>query len=397
MDPLIKTKNDEMRGQILIILAMSLIVLAAVVGLATDATILYIEKQQLQRAIDSAAIAGSTKLPNQAEAMQTVYEFMRLHDYDFDPSSNPLLFTFPIHTPPRHIMTVQGSSEVQFYFVSLIGINNATVTAGGEAESAFLDTYLIFDLSLSMVYDTRRPWGWPRQAVGGCTNWWDNTCVAKYCNFNRNCDPLDKKIKPAAKFFIDQLASTYDRVGLVGYNLAGSHVLPLEYDFNVVKEAIDNMDAYDQGGRSTNIGDGILFAHQNIAIEGRMDAIWSMVLLTDGRANVYRDCPDCPLDCGAPACQVHEDCHGCPPSENWAIKNAIDTWDRHETVIYTIAYGDIFTSNPSYRNLMIEIADITDNGITDGTTENFWATPNQSKLEEAFEEIAERIYTRLLR
>ena len=46
---------------------------------------------------------------------------------------------------------------------------------------------------------------------------------------------------------------------------------------------------------------------------------------------------------------------------------------------------------------MIDIADITDNGEIDGATDNFWAVPDEAGLRQAFEEIAERIYTRLLR
>jgi len=46
---------------------------------------------------------------------------------------------------------------------------------------------------------------------------------------------------------------------------------------------------------------------------------------------------------------------------------------------------------------MIDIADITDNGDVDGDTDNFWAAPDEAGLRDALAEIAERIYTRLLR
>ncbi len=56
-------------------------------------------------------------------------------------------------------------------------------------------------------------------------------------------------------------------------------------------------------------------------------------------------------------------------------------------------------TNPSYQQLMIDIADITDNGVLDahGDTDNFWAVPDEAGLRQALEEIAERIYTRLVR
>ena len=42
-----------------------MLALIAAVGLATDATLIYKTKQDLQRAIDAAALAAAYKLPNQ--------------------------------------------------------------------------------------------------------------------------------------------------------------------------------------------------------------------------------------------------------------------------------------------------------------------------------------------
>jgi hypothetical protein len=249
-----------------------------------------------------------------------------------------------------------------------------------------------------MHYDTPKPDGWPAQAVGGCTDWNNYSCIADYCNANRVCDPLDTYIKPAAKFFVDKLSSDFDRIGIVTYDREGVHVLSLNSDFNAVKTAIDGLDAYREYGRSTNIGDGIFFAHTGMADEGRLDAIWAVLFLTDGRANVYRSCSGCPPDCSASACQtLYDDDHAGPNATKWATDNAYDTWNRHETVIYTIAYGDIFLVDPDYKDLMILVADITDNGTVDGVTDNFWLAPDETSLYDALEEIAERFFTRLLR
>lgn len=408
------------RGQAVVLIALAMVVLIAAVGLATDATLLYKARQDLQRTVDSAALAAAYRLPSQSNASNAAYEYARLHGYDFDPTTNPLQISFPVYTPPRKAVAVAGSTEVEFAFLNIIGMNSTQVNAQGEAESAPLDVYLIFDLSQSMVYDTNRPSPWPPPG-SPCTTWDANNmydCVAKYCNWARKCDPLDLRIKPAAKFFIDQLDPQFDRVGVVTYHQYGTQILPLSSDFVAVKAAIDNMDAFDHQGapgsqcpktspsacnKNTNIGDGIMYAHNAIATEGRMDAIWSMVLMTDGRANVYRSCVNCPYfppnpdGCGAIACQTLYLCNECASAENWAINNARATWRRHETVIYSIAYGQIFFDNPSYRSLMIRIADWTDNGTLDGTTNNFWAVPDETGLRAALTEVATRIYSRLLR
>lgn len=403
------------RGQVLVIIAVGLVVLIAAAGLATDATLLYKTKQDLQRTVDSAALAAAYRLPSHTNAQQAAYEFGRLHGYSFDPVSNPLIFDYPVYSPPRKVISVKGSTTVNFAFLSIVGIHSAQVSAIGQAEAAPLDVYLIFDLSESMVYDTTKPSPWPPSGFHTCSTWDSSTyydCIAKYCNWANKCDPLDLHISKAAKFFIDQLDPMFDRVGIVAYDQSGYQVLSLSSDFTAVKAAIDGLNAFDHQGspgsacpktspsacnKNTNIGDGIMVAHNNIAIEGRNDAIWSLVLMTDGRANIYRSCSGCPPNCGAIPCQTLYLCDDCSQAETWAINNAKDTWTRHETVIYTIAYGDIFFTNPSYRDLLIKIADWTDNGVLNGSTNNFWAVPDEAGLQAAFVEIAERIYSRLLK
>jgi Flp pilus assembly protein TadG len=407
-------------GQALVLIALAMVVLIAAIGLATDASIIYRAKQDLQRTLDSAALAAAYKLPNQTNASKAAYEFARLHGYDFDPSGNKLNVTFPVYNPPRKAVAVQGSTNVSFAFLGILGFHTMQLSAQGEAESAPLDVYLILDLSQSMVYDTTKPSPWPPAGFTACSTWDSNNmydCVAKYCNWARKCDPLDLHIKTAAKFFVDQLDPQFDRVGLVVYDQFGTKIIGLSSNYIAVKAAIDNINAFDHQGASgsqcpntnpsacnknTNIGDGIMFAHNGIASEGRMDAIWSMVLLTDGKANIYRSCPNCPSippnpsGCGALACQTLYLCEQCQLADDWAINNAKDTWIKHETVIYTIAYGT--TSNdPTYQDLMKKVADWTDNGTLDGTTNNFWVAPDEAGLRTAMTEIAQRIYSRLLK
>jgi hypothetical protein len=410
----VNLRMNRERGQAIVLIAISMVVLIAIAGLATDATIIYKTKQDLQRAIDSAALAAAYKLPNQSDSIQAAYEFTRLHGYLFDPSTNPLQISFPVYNPPRKVVNVSGATDAKLAFLRIIGYQTITVHAQGVGESAPIDVYLIFDLSQSMVYDTQKPSPWPPSG-SPCTSW-DNgsyyDCIAKYCNWARTCDPLDMHIKPAAEYFVDQLNSQYDRVGVVAYDQSGTKTLALSNDFTKVKAAIANLNAFDhQGGSSalcpntnpagcnknTNIGDGIMVAHSGIASEGRKDAIWSMVLMTDGRANVYRSCSGCPPNCGALACNTLYICNECLQADNWAIDNAKDTWNRHETVIYTIAYGSLFFTDPSYRNLIIDIADWTDNGTLDGTTNDFWVVPDEAGLRAALLEISQRIYGRLLR
>jgi hypothetical protein len=437
------------RGQAIALYALGMVALIAVIGLATDATMIYKTKQDLQRSVDSAALAGAYKLPKKPVAIQATSEFMRLHGYTNTPCGSPsdgltacnktqpyLEISFP-NEALQKLVHIEASTNASYFFLRILGFNTMTVRATGEGEAAPMDVYLILDLSESMTYDTYnrgRPNPWPA-GFPSCT--WANQsdCVAQYCNWakgnptavppvpvkdaTRICDPLDKSIKPAAKFFIDQLDSRYDRVGLVTYNITGTHVIPLSDNFSAVKLAIDGLDAFDRqekatsdcprynGGGSqcnkqTNIGDGIMIAHNKISIPydpgtntggGRLDSIWSMVLLSDGKANVYRNCSGCPPTCGAIQCEVIYSCDECQSAINWAVNNATDTWTRHETTIYTIAYGAT-SLDPTYQETLIDIAAATD-GVT-GATDNFFAAPDGATLQQAFLTIAQRIYARLL-
>jgi uncharacterized membrane protein len=138
-------------GQALVFIAVGLVVLIAAAGLATDATLLYRTKQDLQRTVDSAALAAAYKLPSHANASQAAYEFGRLHGYNFDPVTNPLVITYPVYSPPRKSISVKGSTTVNFAFLSIVGISSTQVNAVGEAEAAPLDVYLIFYLYQNKV------------------------------------------------------------------------------------------------------------------------------------------------------------------------------------------------------------------------------------------------------
>jgi len=407
------------RGQTIILVALMLLVLVAFVGLGTDVTLVYTAKAHLQRAIDAAALAAANKLPDQAEARTAAYEFTRLHGYDFDPSTNPLQITFPTEDPPRKLAIVAGTVDVNLAFLRVVGWRQTPVTASAEGESAPLDVYLVLDLSESMAYDTAKPGGWtsicPTTGCPFCSDW--TACSSYYCNPRRVCNPLDLHIKPAAKFFVDQLDNRYDRAGVIRYDRFGyvppTQSMALTSDFAAVKTAIDNLNVfqrYMQGGQqvylSTNIGDGLLVANSYMSrppppadVGGRTDSVWAIVLLTDGRANLYRSCgAQCPDNCGSLACQtLYGASPPCTPAENWARSNAWSSWNNHKIVVYTIAYGDMFFDYPQYRRLMIDIADITDNGTLDGATENFWVVPDEAGLRQALAEVAERIYTRLVR
>jgi len=87
--------------------------------------------------------------------------------------------------------------------------------------------------------------------------------------------------KNASKIFVDQLNMTRDRVGLVSFATDARLDCSLTNDANLIK---DKIDALITGGR-TNIGGGISYSNEEFVNYGRSDAVWVMILLSDGKAN----------------------------------------------------------------------------------------------------------------
>jgi Mg-chelatase subunit ChlD len=87
--------------------------------------------------------------------------------------------------------------------------------------------------------------------------------------------------KNAAKTFVDQLNMSRDRVGLASFSTNGRLDCVLTSDSNLIKSKIDTLSPEDY----TNIGGGISKANEEFVNHGRPDAVWVMILLSDGVAN----------------------------------------------------------------------------------------------------------------
>lgn len=90
-------------------------------------------------------------------------------------------------------------------------------------------------------------------------------------------------VKEAAKSFIDNLDSSYDRIGAVYYNNNANLSFSLTNDFNFAKQKIDSIPT---PNGYTNIGDAISLATTNLA-QVPTDQTRVEILLTDGKANCY--------------------------------------------------------------------------------------------------------------
>ena len=164
--------------------------------------------------------------------------------------------------------------------------------------------------------------------------------------------------KEAAKTFVDQLNSTdgQDRSGVVVFNQTDYLYQELTSDKNTVKDKIDTIHV--NPAADTQIEGGIRNATEHLEDNGRIDANWIQILLSDGK-----DDPCC------------SDAEG-------AAQEANDT----NIIIYTIGLG---SSDYLDESLLQQIADITGG--------KYYHAPSSTDLEDIYKEIAYEIKLKVKR
>jgi hypothetical protein len=84
-------KSEAQSGQSLIILVFAFLGLIAMLGLALDLGLVYIERVRVKRAVDAATLSGVVELPYEQQAFDRAIEYLDLNGYD---SSDPRTYIF---------------------------------------------------------------------------------------------------------------------------------------------------------------------------------------------------------------------------------------------------------------------------------------------------------------
>ncbi len=215
-----KIKKSQ-RGQAVVLVAMAMVGMIGVIGLLVDGGDMFIQSSKLKRAVDAAAVSAALQFRegyNEADLALAAQEFIMLNEnetYDIhvftcadvdqsDPSDpNSDLCT----VPPRKLVRIEGTRELEFHFLPVLGINGTTITTDSVGEAASIDVVLVVDASLSMADLTD---GDPGPDPG------DDPAI---CNADNSCQPF-RDIKDVAKGFIDTLFFPYDRVSVVTFDRA---------------------------------------------------------------------------------------------------------------------------------------------------------------------------------
>jgi hypothetical protein len=348
--------------------------------------------------------------------------------------------------------------------------------------------------------DDGRPDGWcaGKSSIPAVDTDWDNYYAdPSRCNPGDQCHPM-AEAKEAANSFIDRVLDQpaeleADRLAIVTFsngwetpsNSAGSRVVPVSAsgwtnDHGTAEAAINGLEVYepvdcasdpefgpcrnydsgDEDGNylgfecplfretgdpasctTTNIGGGLKLGGNMFAAEPREDALWVVVLLTDGAANAsdrddshdYGYCP--PSTWGPPFCRDADSStrHEADDAEYDADDFARDMADfvgcygtdpaascegltGQGAVIFAIGLGDqvlqIYGADPVPHgvSLLRYIAAVGDDGdsatdpclgLYDSASEweewcgNYYFSPTGEDLDLVFEDIASRIFTRI--
>jgi hypothetical protein len=406
----------------------------------------------------------------------------------------------PLPESYRKFVRVQADLPVYFAFLPIIGWDTVTIRANAVSEAASVDIVLAIDTSDSMAYDAAcddgddddgdgaaddcapAQYGWPGAPDSPAPGGWDvpddYMRNPDFCNPGDECHPF-REVRENAKLLVERTYFPYDRIGVVTFDREAKLVLSLEDGTTeaVVNSALDAMAVYDfpgcpgfppdpRGCTSTNIADGLRLAGREFCRdknadgdcldinlgEMRPEAVWIVVLLTDGAANAAID------DKAPPKDPERWLCPGLADSPTWVEPFCRD--DRFEVgvgafgfdaedaaesmalfvgcpnpdlpqpagcpaaggqgaVIFTIGLGDQVTENTTCNpaaypggcqadageRFLRYVAAIGDDG-NPGTDDcagipskencgNYYFAQEGLELEEIFEAIASRIFTRI--
>ncbi|MFQ5943581.1 MAG: pilus assembly protein TadG-related protein [Anaerolineales bacterium] len=443
-------------GQAMVLIALAFVGLAAFIGLAVDAGILFSNLGHLRRATDAASLAAANQFregrtPPELSAMANelliinglspsgvVAKICDLSNLPGPPIytayHDPALCPGGVYPPaPGEPFTkevrVEATLPVNFAFLPIIGWNSLSISADSVSQAASVDLVLIIDNSGSMAFDLCTNGindDDPDDAIADDCNGFSTPQVgatsdadAALCNAAGTCEPFES-IRVAALGLLGNMFFPYDRMAVVSYShLSATEIsLTAGNNFTAVQTAINNLvvsgpapnppcdisGGDPRGCPTTNTAAGLTRAGSllgdndgdplvdsdgdgNPALDFRADAVWIVILLSDGAANTalaeggnptIRDdwiCPPpggppggptwVPGFCRDPVFEVGTGAYGLD-AEDAAVNAGLFVGCPDSTfpqpagcsaaspggqgaVIFTIGYGDLVINSPACR------------------------------------------------
>jgi hypothetical protein len=239
--------------------------------------------------------------------------------------------------PPRKFVRVTATMPVDFAFLPIIGFDRINISANAISEAASIDLVLTIDNSSSMAYDLCDN-GWNDDAEGNplppgdpemddCNGYPDITNekrgtiadsdVAR-CNVNRfihdpdpgieaelrrsDCHPFEE-VRDASLALLARMRFPYDRMAVVTFAQLAQEQISLQAGTNAIDvgNVLNAMEVMDdplvgidpchleigdpRGCTNTNTAEGLRYAGNEFGLYKRDEAVWIVIMLSDGGAN----------------------------------------------------------------------------------------------------------------
>jgi hypothetical protein len=275
-----KSFKKNGKGQVLVIVALTLTGLVAIIGLAIDMGYMYISYARLRRAVDAAALAGSGEFKRNyvaarldGAARQVLYlnlngaatagspDFpdIEVETCDTVATANgltPVLShlaelvdieraKFPdepgkrvCSDPLKKIVRVTVRENVGTFFLAIIGLRSFPIQVVSVSEAATVDVALVIDTSESMSTH------WDGLAVGAARDPSVCNAIGRLYDMPGSCLPF-QDVKQAALNFTDNLYFPYDRVSVVTFAKDATMVLPMSGNGTDITNAIKTLKVFE--------------------------------------------------------------------------------------------------------------------------------------------------------
>jgi len=243
--------SDE-RGAILVFVAVSLVGLIGVGGLAIDLGRAYVTKTRLSRAVDAAVLAGARSLRlGQSVATQKAFALATINGVEDGVDGVSLSLTFGTNALGELTVGMSATKPMPLTLMRILGWDQIPISSEAVAAVPPVDLALVLDQSYSLAQN----------------NAWDD-------------------LQDAANRFVTNFSDVIDQVGMSSFHARAVDRIPLDSPFQVaISATINNMNS----AGYTNTGEGLRTAleqMQNAALRERSAKV--VVFFTDGRPTAIR-------------------------------------------------------------------------------------------------------------
>ena len=239
----------------MVLMAIMLLVLVAIIGLAVDVGYVYVSYARLRRAVDAAALDAANQIKKNysgADLERAAVQFLQLNDVN-DPSAevrfcNPKAGFEAWHEPamcpvgnelPRKLVAVKASSEVPTFFMSVLGFDTVTISASAESEAASVEVILVIDVSASQA---QLPPSGNNGDARADPYWCNNVNLGTA--MEGGCLPFENVKTAALSFAKEGVDLEYDRIAIITFSRFATRTLELTGRDNskTAEDALDEIE-----------------------------------------------------------------------------------------------------------------------------------------------------------